>query len=80
MNFKHYQRLYVSPRARVAHFIPEWESPNDFTATARCGVGPPLFSFGWYGTGDQKQRDRVEGLRDCRRCLDGLTRDGSVQC
>lgn len=40
-------------------------------AIALCGVGPQWSAaYGWLGTGNQEEYERVASLRKCKRCTD----------
>ena len=61
-----WQRVYL-PYGTRAHLLPGCDTPNSY-AGAACGQTPVWPTAGWYGTGSQHERDRVERLPVCKGC------------
>jgi len=77
--FPQYEWRFVSWQASVKHAIDRHGSNAEITSNnlAICGNSPVWFTgVGWLGSGNQKEYEALDELRECKKCLRLLGEQG----
>ena len=66
-----FQWRYVGLLASVKHAIQRTSTSGQITGNslAICGNSPHWSSPGWLGTGKQEEYEKLDQLRECKKCM-----------